>query len=108
MPDDRSSGYFGGSSFVRFNSADTSGSASGIPDKKRSKEQQAEAEKDEKDEETNKDGNQNNSEFVDRSAQLRASLNSLAMLNFSSVIKDKNNPNNPKTLINSETEKADK
>lgn len=82
MPDDRSSG-FGGRNFITFNSHDNSGRVTGIPDKKRSKDQssQQEEETEEKKDEFK------TSEFVDRSAQLSASLDSLAMLNAARVFK---------------------
>ena len=83
MADDRSSGFFGGSSFVRFNSQDT---VTGIPDKKRSRSQNSTPEKD--DEEKDKE-EVKTSEYVDRSAQLSATLNSLAAQNFVNVIKNK-------------------
>lgn len=84
MPDDRSSGFFGGSGgVVRFNNND---SASRIPDKKRSRNQQQEPDNEE---EKREDNEFNNSEFVDRSAQLSATLNSLAMINVANVLKNK-------------------
>lgn len=83
MPDDRQSGL-SGSGLIRFNRSDY-GSISGVPDKRRSKNQQEQEEKKEESEESPKP------EYVDRSAQLRATLNSLAMLNVASVIKTKHN-----------------
>lgn len=85
MPDDRSSGYLGSASFVRFNKHDKSGIVTGIPDKKRSKEEQNKKNDDDDDKDKNNDFRA--SEFVDRSAQLNASLDSLAMLNAASIIK---------------------
>jgi hypothetical protein len=86
MPDDRSSGLQGGSGYIRFNGMDGSGIIPEIPDKKRSKNQSGQAEEDEK-KETQVE--LKNSEYVDRSAQLRATLNSLAMLNVADVLKNK-------------------
>ena len=84
MANDRSSGFLGGSSFVRVNSTD---SVSGIPDKKRSKNQQTR--QDQENDDNNANNDLNGSEFVDRSAQLNATLNSLAMINVANVIKNK-------------------
>lgn len=86
MPDDRSSGYLGGGGYIRFNGKDHSGIVSGIPDKKRSKNHHQQSDEDENTE--NKD-ELRNSEYVDRSAQLSATLNSLAMLNVADVLKNK-------------------
>ena len=95
MPDDRSSGFMGGSAFVRFNQSDN---ASRIPDKKRSKDENQSQESDD-DQNDNKSGKSlRQSEFVDRSAQLRATLNSLAMLNAANVLKDKNNHKNSQAI----------
>lgn len=86
MPDDRSSGLPGGSGYIRFNGMDGSGIIPEIPDKKRSKNQNNSLEDSEKkeDQEELKD-----STYVDRSAQLRATLNSLAMMNVADVLKSK-------------------
>jgi len=84
MPDDRSSGFLGGGSVVRFNSADNSGSVSGIPNKKRSKNQQHPFDDEEKDD---KKEEFRSSEAVDNSSLLKATLNSLASLNFAKIIK---------------------
>lgn len=101
MADDRSSGFYG-SGYVRFNTSDNSGSVAGIPNKKRSKDQQPESDEKEKGE---KKDELKDSEYVDRSAQLRATLNSLAMLNVASVIKQ-NKP--AKTPDTPQEEKSDK
>ena len=86
MPDDRSSGL--NSRFVSFKGLDSNASA--IPNKKNSRDQNS-GSKEDKDKDENNEHKE--SEFMDRSAQLRASLNSLAMLNVVNVIK-KNDPNN--------------
>jgi len=87
MPDDRSSGSFGSSGYIRFSGIDGSGRVPGLLDKKRSKDQHPQPEKDDKDDKKEF----KSSEFVDRSAQIRATLNSLAMLNVADVLKNKSN-----------------
>jgi len=85
MPDDRSSGL-GGKGYIRIGGMDNSGIIPGIPDKKRSKDQHQQSDEDKK---KNNNDELKNSEYVDRSAQLSATLNSLAMLNVADVLKNK-------------------
>ncbi|MDD3013126.1 MAG: hypothetical protein PHC34_05430 [Candidatus Gastranaerophilales bacterium] len=94
MPDDRPSGLSGSSGYIRFNGMDNSGIIPGIPDKKRSRDQHQQSDEDKNKE--NKD-ELKSSEYVDRSAQLSATLDSLAMLNVADVLKNKSkNTNIPK------------
>lgn len=86
MPDDRSSGLPGGSGYIRFNGMDGSGVIPEIPDKKRSKNQSDHPEDSEKKENQEE---LKESQYIDRSAQLRATLNSLAMMNVADVLKSK-------------------
>lgn len=89
MVDDRSSNFSSGR--VSFSKADNSGIVSGLPDKKRSKDENQEFD------DVKKDSDNDNSEnlnFVDRSAQLRSALNFLAMINMPKIIKNKQNPEN--------------
>ena len=81
MPDDRQSGLGG---IIRFNGI--SGTVASLPDKKRSKDQNESEEKESKDQ---KDQDAVKSEYVDRSAQLSATLNSLALQNVGNVKKAK-------------------
>jgi hypothetical protein len=87
MSEGRSSGFSSqGGGYINFKGNDHSGMVTGIPDKRRSKDQDAEKETDEN---KNNENEFKESEFVDRSAQLRASLNSLAMINVAGIIKKK-------------------
>lgn len=85
MVDNRSAGFFGIGGSFNFKSGDISGTAAKTADDRQSPgmdyyaQQQAEEE-----------GMAfNNSQFVDRSAQLNATLNSLAMMNVANLIKKK-------------------
>lgn len=84
MVDNRSAGFFGIGGGFNFKSGDISGTAANTQDDKMSgNEYFAQGESDEYQ-------NQNNSTpFVDRSAQLRATLNSLAMMNVANVLNDR-------------------
>ena len=82
MPDNGQSGL--GSSIIRFNGS--SGTVSGVPDKKRSRDENEPNDKNKKD---NNEQEGAKSEYVDRSAQLRATLNSLALLNVANIKKTK-------------------
>ncbi|OGI17085.1 MAG: hypothetical protein A2287_04135 [Candidatus Melainabacteria bacterium RIFOXYA12_FULL_32_12] len=88
MPDSGASGF--SRPYISFNSADSS--VMNTPNQKNSKEQYSRPEEKDKEDENK----QKKPEFVDRSAQLRASLNSLAMLNVVSVIKKDNSKENDK------------
>ena len=82
MSNDRQSDL--GSSIITFKGS--SGSIARLPDKKRSKDENKPEEKEKKDD---NDQNAAKSEYVDRSAQLRATLNSLALLNVGNIKKSK-------------------
>ena len=84
MVDNRSAGFFGIGGSFNFKSGDISGTAAKTADDRQSpgmeyfqQEMQEEAPKFAK------------SQFVDRSAQLNATLNSLAMMNVANIIKKK-------------------
>ncbi len=83
MVDNRSAGFFGIGGSFNFKSGDISGTAAKTADDRQSPGmeyfQQGEAQ-----EEGN---NFSESQFVDRSAQLNATLNSLAMMNVANLIK---------------------
>ena len=84
MVDNRSAGFFGIGGSFNFKSGDISGTAAKTADDRQSPGmdyflQQGEEE----------DMTFNNSQFVDRSAQLNATLNSLAMMNVANLIKKK-------------------
>lgn len=85
MVDNRSAGVFGIGGNLNFKSGDISGTAAKTSDDKMG--QGTEYFAMEQQEEQN-EFNKNN--FVDRSAQLSATLNSLAMMNVAGVIKSKN------------------
>ncbi|MDD3150579.1 MAG: hypothetical protein PHV68_07060 [Candidatus Gastranaerophilales bacterium] len=75
----------------RFSADNNSSNAAGTSREKNSQGTEYFAQE-KKDDEENKEFKE--SEFVDRSAQLNASLNSLAMMNVAGIMK-KNNPKNP-------------
>ena len=83
MVDNRSAGHFGIGGAFNFRSGDISGTAAKMQDDKMgSNEYFAQGEKED-------EQNQNEQPYVDRSAQLRATLNSLAMMNVASVLNSK-------------------
>jgi len=82
--DNRSAGFFGIGGAFNFKSGDISGTAAKTQDDKMG--QGTEYGYLEQGEEEQQD---NNAPFVDRSAQLRATLNSLAMMNVAGVLNDK-------------------
>lgn len=84
MVDNRSAGFFGIGGAFNFKSGDISGTAAKTQDDKMG--QGTEYGYLEQGEEEQQD---NNAPFVDRSAQLRATLNSLAMMNVAGVLNDK-------------------
>ena len=84
MVDNRSAGFFGIGGAFNFKSGDISGTAAKTQDDKMGP--GTEYGYLENGEEEPQD---NNAPFVDRSAQLRATLNSLAMMNVASVLNDK-------------------
>lgn len=85
MVDNRSAGVFGIGGNLNFKSGDISGTAAKTSDDKMG--QGTEYFAMEQQEEQNEF---NKNHFVDRSAQLSATLNSLAMMNVADVIKSKN------------------
>lgn len=84
MVDNRSAGFFGIGGAFNFKSGDISGTAAKNQDDKMGPGTEYGAI-------PNKDENQNQNQqpFVDRSAQLRATLNSLAMMNVANVLNEK-------------------
>ena len=82
MVDNRSAGFFGIGGSFNFKSGDISGTAAKTQDDKMGQggeyfaQQQQEADEE----------NQDSQKYTDRSAQLRATLNSLAMMNVANVI----------------------
>ncbi|MCK7484427.1 MAG: hypothetical protein MZU97_01890 [Bacillus subtilis] len=82
MSDDRASGLT--RNIINFQRNDNSSNTADIPNRKNSKEYYARLEKEEKEEEKPRE-----SEYVDRSAQLKATLMSLAKINQVSVVKTK-------------------
>jgi len=83
MPDDRTTGLTS-TGYVNFKSNDHSGSVAETPNRKSSREEYIRQEKKEEPEEKI-----NDSPYVDRSAQLSATLNSLAMINLVKLTKKK-------------------
>ncbi len=86
MVDNRSAGFFGIGGSFNFKSGDISGTAAKTSDDKMSQGTEyfaTQRPEDEQDLHTN-------SQFVDRSAQLNATLNSLAMMNVANLIKKAN------------------
>lgn len=89
MVDNRSAGYYGIGGAFNFKSGDISGTAASLQDDKMGQGSEY-YKQNKKEDETNKI---NSSEmYTDRSAQLRATLNSLAMLNVAGVINSKKRP----------------
>ncbi len=85
MVDNRSAGFFGIGGSFNFKSGDISGTAAKTQDDKMGQGGEYFAQqKREEDEE-----NQDSQKYTDRSAQLRATLNSLAMMNVANVINAK-------------------
>ena len=100
MVDNRSAGFYGIGGAFNFKSGDPSGTAAKMSDEKmgqggeymliRNEEEESEY--------------QNNTPYVDRSAQLRATLNSLAMMNVASVLNSNKRKN---SNLNENTEPED-
>src|SRR5574344_1699432 len=85
MVDNRSAGFYGVGGSFNFKSGDISGTAAKTQDDKMGQGGEYFAQDDQED-----DNEQNqNRDFTDRSAQLRATLNSLAMNNIAGVIDSK-------------------
>ena len=81
MVDNRSAGFFGIGGAFNFKSGDISGTAAKTQDDKMGQGTEYFAQGEGEEEQ-----NHNNDPFVDRSAQLRATLNSLAMMNVANVL----------------------
>lgn len=84
MVDNRSAGFFGIGGAFNFRSGDISGTAAKSQDDKMGPGTEYGAIPDKEE-----DQNQNQQPFVDRSAQLRATLNSLAMMNVANVLNER-------------------
>lgn len=103
MVDNRSAGFYGIGGAFNFKSGDPSGTAAKMSQDKYGSEAMylppAEAEE---------DGNTfYNDQFVDRSALLRATLNSLAMTNVASVLNAKKHKKSIKDILEEEREKEE-
>ena len=86
MVDNRSAGFYGIGGSFNFKSGDISGTAASLQDDKQGQGNEYSPQG------RNGEENQtqlNNSQYVDRSAQLNATLNSLAMLNVANVLNSK-------------------
>lgn len=85
MVDNRAAGFYGIGGSFNFKSGDISGTAAKTQDDKmgQGSEYFAQQKREEEDE------NQNKNPYMDRSAALRATLNSLAMMNVANVINNK-------------------
>lgn len=84
MVDNRSAGFFGIGGGFNFKSGDISGTAANTQDDKMGPGTEYGMIPDKEDEQ-----GQNQQPYVDRSAQLRATLNSLAMMNVAGVLNEK-------------------
>ncbi len=82
MVDNRSAGFFGIGGSFNFKSGDISGTAAKTQDDKMGQGGEYFAQQ----RQTDEDENQDSQKYTDRSAQLRATLNSLAMMNVANVI----------------------
>ena len=82
MVDNRSAGFFGIGGSFNFKSGDISGTAAKTQDDKMGQGGEYFAQQRQSEEEENDDSQK----YTDRSAQLRATLNSLAMMNVANVI----------------------
>ena len=88
MVDNRAAGFYGISGSFNFKSGDISGTASGTKDDKMGQGNEY-YRQEKKDENITRESSM---QFTDRSAQLRATLNSLAMMNVAGVINTKKRP----------------
>ena len=82
MVDNRSAGFYGIGGSFNFKSGDISGTAAKTQDDKMGQGGEYFAQQKREDDEENQDSQK----YTDRSAQLRATLNSLAMMNVANVI----------------------
>ena len=100
MVDNRSAGFYGIGGAFNFKSGDPSGTAAKMSQEKYGSEAMylppAEGEEE--------DGYYNNEPYVDRSALLKATLNSLAMTNVASVLNSKKHKKSIKDLLKDEDE----
>ena len=88
MVDNRSAGFYGIGGSFNFKSGDISGTAANLSDDKMRQGNEY-SRRDKQEEEALKESKM---QFTDRSAQLRATLNSLAMINVAGVINTKKRP----------------
>ena len=88
MVDNRSAGFYGIGGSFNFKSGDISGTAANLSDDKMGQGNEY-SRRDKQEEEALKETRM---QFTDRSAQLRATLNSLAMINVAGVINTKKRP----------------
>lgn len=86
MVDNRAAGFYGIGGAFNFKSGDISGTAASLQDDKQGQGNEYRQQKKQDDGEHQQ---MNYSQFVDRSAQLNATLNSLAMLNVANVLNTK-------------------
>lgn len=100
MVDNRSAGFYGIGGAFNFKSGDPSGTAAKMSQEKYGSEAMylPPAEGEEEGE------YYNNEPYVDRSALLRATLNSLAMSNVASVLNSKKHKKSPKDILDEEKE----
>ncbi len=100
MVDNRSAGFYGIGGAFNFKSGDPSGTAAKMSQEKYGSEAMylPPAEGEEEGE------YYNNEPYVDRSALLRATLNSLAMSNVASVLNSKKHKKSPKDILEEEKE----
>ena len=100
MVDNRSAGFYGIGGAFNFKSGDPSGTAAKMSQEKYGSEAmyRPPAEGEEEGE------YYNNEQYVDRSALLRATLNSLAMSNVASVLNSKKHKKSPKDILEEEKE----
>lgn len=103
MVDNRSAGFYGIGGSFNFKSGDISGTAANLSDDKMGQGNEY-SRRDKQEEEALKESKM---QFTDRSAQLRATLNSLAMINVAGVINTKKRPNRLNDDDNDEDEKFD-
>ena len=89
MVDNRAAGFYGIGGSFNFKSGDISGTTANLSDDKMGQGNEY-SRQDKQEEEALKESTM---QFTDRSAQLRATLNSLAMMNVAGVINTKKRPN---------------
>ena len=101
MVDNRSAGFFGIGGAFNFKSGDASGMANAMSDEKMGQGGEYFAQEEEEQQ-------QNKSEFVDRSAQLKGSLDSLAILNAANIAQIKKEQEKKKKEENKKKKKKSK